>query len=168
MNKVEYVEPRKNYLSWDDTFMLMADLIAERSKDPSTITGAVVVDSENIILGLGYNGWPRGVGDDVFPWTREGGYEKENYLNTKYPYLAHAEMNAVLNSNKSVKGGRVYCHLIPCNECAKVMIQAGIKEVIYQEDKYSDVDIFIAGRRLFEAAGIKLREYKPSKKLRIE
>lgn len=168
MPKLGHTEPRKDYLSWDDTFMLMADLISERSKDPSTRTGAVVVDADNIILGLGYNGFPRGTADDAFTWDREGGYEKEEFLKTKYPYVVHAEVNAIFNANMSVKGARLYCHLFPCNECAKAIIQNGIKEVIYQEDKYNDVDIFIASRRLFEAAGVKLREYKPTKKLKIE
>ncbi|PIR06032.1 MAG: cytidine deaminase [Candidatus Komeilibacteria bacterium CG11_big_fil_rev_8_21_14_0_20_36_20] len=168
MTKAGKTGPRENYLSWDDTFILMADLIAQRSKDPSTQTGAVVVDENNIILGLGYNGWPRGVDEGLFPWDREGGYEKEEFLNTKYAYVVHAELNAILNANKSVRGGKVYCHLFPCNDCAKVIIQAGIKELIYQEDKYIDVDIFQASRKLFEAAGVKLRQYTPTKKLKIE
>jgi len=168
MPKLGHTEPRKDYLSWDDTFMLMADLISERSKDPSTRTGAVVVDSDNIILGMGYNGFPRGTADDAFPWDREGGYEKEEFLKTKYPYVVHAEVNAIFNANKSVKGGRLYCHLFPCNECAKAIVQNGIKEVIYQEDKYSDVDIFQASRKIFDAAGIKVREYKPARKLEIK
>ncbi|MDD5749619.1 MAG: dCMP deaminase family protein [Patescibacteria group bacterium] len=168
MKKAGKTEPRKGVLSWDDTFMLMVDLIAERSKDPSTHTGAVVVDENNVILGLGYNGWPRGVDEGVFPWDRDGGYEKEEFLKTKYPYVVHAEINAILNANKSVAGGRLYCHLFPCNDCAKAIIQAGIKEVVYQDDKYRDVDIFIASRRLFEASGVKLREHKPTRKLKIE
>lgn len=160
-------EARKDFLSWDDTFMLMADLIAQRSKDPSTQTGAVVVDENNVVLGLGYNGFPRNTDDDAFPWDREGGYEKEEFLKTKYPYVVHAEVNAIFNANKSVKGGKMYCHLFPCNECAKAIVQNGIKELVYQEDKYSDVDIFQASRKIFEAAGVKVREYKPTKKLSV-
>lgn len=161
-------KPREDFLSWDDTFSLMADLISQRSKDPSTITGAVVVDENNIVLGLGYNGFPRGTADDAFPWDREGGYEKEEFLKTKYPYVVHAEVNAIYNANKSVSGGKLYCHLFPCNECAKAIVQNGIKEVIYQEDKYSDVDIFQASRKIFEAAGVKMTEYKPTRKLIIK
>jgi len=158
-------EARKDYLSWDDTFMLMADLISQRSKDPNTQTGAVIVDQENIILGMGYNGWPRGVKQESFPWDREGGYEKEEFLNTKYPYVVHSEVNAIFNTSKSVKGSKIYAHLFPCNDCAKAIIQTGITEVIYREHKYKDVDIFIAAQKLFDAAGIKYRQYIPTKKL---
>lgn len=161
-------EARKNYLSWDDTFMFMADLIAQRSKDPSTQTGAVIVDEQNIVLGLGYNGWPRGVEQNAFPWDREGGYEKRAFLETKYPYVVHAEVNAIFNASKDMKGSKIYCHLFPCNECAKAIIQNGISEVIYQEDKYKEVDLWVAAKRLLDAAGIKYRQFVPSKKLRIE
>lgn len=161
-------QARKDYLSWDDTFMLMADLIAQRSKDPSTQTGSVVVDENNVVLGLGYNGFPRNTKEDAFTWDREGGYEKTEFLDTKYPYIVHAEVNAIFNANKSVQGGKMYCHLFPCNECAKAIVQNGIKEVIYQSDKYKDIDIWKASRKIFDAAGIKVREYKPSRKLNIE
>lgn len=161
-------KPRENFLSWDDTFMLMADLIAQRSKDPSTQTGSVIVNENNIILGLGYNGFPRGTKEGDFPWDRDGGYEKQEFLNTKYPYVVHAEVNAIFNANKSVQGGKMYCHLFPCNECAKAIIQNGIKEVVYQDDKYKDVDIFQASRKLFAAAGVKVRQYTPQRKLEIK
>ncbi|MFA6307890.1 MAG: dCMP deaminase family protein [Patescibacteria group bacterium] len=159
---------REDFLSWDDTFMLMADLIAKRSKDPSTQTGSVIVDQNNVVLGLGYNGFPRGTKEGDFPWDREGGYEKDEFLKTKYPYVVHAEVNAIFNSNNKIEGAKMYCHLFPCNECAKAIIQNGVKELIYQEDKYNDVDIFQASRKLFDAAGIKVRQYIPTKKLEIK
>ncbi|PWB39152.1 MAG: cytidine deaminase [Parcubacteria group bacterium] len=161
-------EARKDYLSWDETFMFMADLIAQRSKDPSTQTGAVIVDQNHIVLGMGYNGWPRGVDQDAFPWDREGGYEKKEFLNTKYPYIVHAEVNAIFNANKSVKGSVLYCHLFPCNDCAKAIIQNRITEVVYQDDKYKDVDLWVASKKLLEAAGIKYRQFVPAKKLTIQ
>lgn len=162
------VEARKDYLNWDDTFMFMADLIAKRSKDPSTQTGAVIVDNNNIVLGMGYNGWPRGVAEDAFPWDREGGYEKKEFLDTKYPYVVHAEANAIFNAHKNMNGCKIYCHLFPCNECAKAIIQNGIKEIIYQEDKHKEVDIWVASKRLLDAAGVKYRQHVPTKKLSID
>ena len=168
MPKVGHTKPRKDYLSWDDTFMLMADLISERSKDPSTRTGGVVVDENNVVLGLGYNGWPRGVEEGIFPWDREGGYEKEEFLNTKYAYVVHAEINAILNSNKSVAGGKLYCHLFPCNECAKTIIQCGVKEVIYADDKYMNEEYSVAAKKLFDLAGVRYKKYVPTKKIEIK
>ncbi len=134
--------------------MRIAHVIAERSKDPSTQAGAVICDSDHVVLGLGYNGWPRGIEQDQFSWAREG-----EYLETKYPYVCHAELNAVLNSNASLKGATLYCTLFPCNECAKVIIQKGIAEVVYADDKHHKVPAFMAGRRLLEAAEVTLREY---------
>ncbi len=134
--------------------MRIARVIAERSKDPSTQAGAVICDQDHVVLGLGYNGWPRGIDQDQFSWAREG-----DYLETKYPYVCHAELNAVLNSDTSLKGSTLYCTLVPCNECAKVIIQKGIAEVVYDSDKHAAVPAFMAGRRLLEAAEIKLREY---------
>ncbi|PIT87450.1 MAG: cytidine deaminase [Candidatus Magasanikbacteria bacterium CG10_big_fil_rev_8_21_14_0_10_40_10] len=145
---------RENYISWDECFMLMAGLIAKRSKDPSTQAGAVIVDQNNVVVGLGYNGFPRGIGNNDLPWDRQGGF-----LQTKYAYVCHAEENAVYNANNSTKNCKIYCTLFPCNECAKTLIQNGINEIIFESDKYHDVDSFVASRRLFETAGIKTRQY---------
>ena len=147
-------QPRSNAISWDECFMRMAHVIAERSKDPSTQAGAVVVDQNNVVLGLGYNGWPRGIEADALPWNREG-----SVLETKYAYVCHAEENAVYNSHSKPISAKVYCTLFPCNECAKTIIQNGIQEVIYESDKYKDVDIFIVGKKLFDLSGVKYRQY---------
>ena len=147
-------QARNNYISWDECFMRKAHVIAERSKDPSTQAGAVVVNQHNVVVGLGYNGFPRGIETDAFSWEREG-----EFLDTKYPYVCHAEENAVYNANNTTQDCKIYCTLFPCNECAKTMIQNGIKEVIYESDKYRDVNPFIASRRLFGAAGITYRQY---------
>jgi len=145
---------RENAISWDECFMRMAHVIAQRSKDPSTQAGSLIADQNNVVVGLGYNGFPRGVDNDKFPWEREG-----DFLNTKYAYVCHSEENAVYNSNKSTKGCKIYCTLFPCNECAKTLIQNGITEVIYASDKYHDVDAFVASRRMFDAAGVKYRQF---------
>lgn len=147
-------KPRENYISWDECFMRMAHVIAERSKDPSTQAGAVIADQNNIVVGLGYNGMPRGVEPDKFPWDREG-----KLSDTKYAYVCHAEENAIYNSNKSTHSCKIYTTLFPCNECAKTIIQNGITEVIFESDKYHDDDIWIASRKMLEAAGIKYRQY---------
>lgn len=125
---------RKDYLSWDEYFMAIAKLSSMRSKDPSTQVGACIVSDDNRILSIGYNGAPNGFDDDNFPWDREG-----EQLETKYPYVCHAELNAVLNyrgSRREFEGARVYVYLFPCNECAKILAQAGVKEIIYLCDKY--------------------------------
>ncbi len=147
-------KPRENAISWDECFMRMAHVIAERSKDPSTQVGAVVVDPDNIVVGLGYNGFPKGVSNDKFPWERDG-----EFLETKYAYICHAEENAIYNSNKSTRGCKVYCTLFPCNECAKMMIQNGIAEIIFEGDKHHDLPPFIASRRMLDAAGITCRQF---------
>ena len=147
-------KPRENSISWDECLMRIARVIAERSKDPSTQAGAVVVDQHNIILGLGYNGFPRGIGSNALPWDREG-----KFLDTKYAYVCHSEENAVYNANGPVKGCKIYCTLFPCNECAKTLIQNGIVEVVFESDKYHDVDSFVAARKLFDLAGIKYWQY---------
>ncbi len=147
-------QPRENNISWDECFMRMAHVIAERSKDPSTQAGAVIADANNVVVGLGYNGFPRGVDNGSFPWEREG-----SFLETKYAYVCHAEENAVYNSNGSTRGCKVYCTLFPCNECAKSIIQNGITEVIFESDKYHAVDAFVAARRMFAAAGVKCTNY---------
>jgi dCMP deaminase len=136
--------------------MGVAMLSAGRSKDPSTQVGACIVNSENRIMSVGYNGMPAGCSDDKFPWDRKG-----DTLDTKYPFVCHAELNAILNfRGGSLKGCKVYCTLFPCNECAKAIIQIGISEVIYLEDKYSKTDSVIASKMMFEAAGVKFRPYK--------
>lgn len=154
------MEKRKDYFSWDETFMQICKVIAQRSKDPSTQTGACIVNEKNIIISLGYNGFPRGCSDDNLPWKREG-----EFGDTKYPYVVHSEENAVLNANASTEGAKIYCTLFPCNECAKVIIQRGIKEVIYESDKYHDNKEWIAARKMFDLAGVKYRQYVPINEL---
>ena len=144
---------RKNYITWDEYFMAIAKLSAMRSKDPSTQVGACIVGNDNRILSIGYNGAPNGFNDDEFPWAREG-----NNLETKYPYVCHAEMNAILNyrgSRKDLEGSKIYVDLFPCNECAKMIIQSGIKEVIYLSDKYANSENNIASRKLFDECKVK-------------
>ena len=144
--------PRER-ISWDEYFIRLCELSAERSKDPNTRVGAVVVTDDNVILGVGYNGFPRGCDDENFSWEREG-----SFLETKYAYICHAEENAIYNSQNSVKGGKIYCNVFPCNECAKTIIQCGIKEVIYSKDtKYFNEDCYIAARNMFNAAGVTFR-----------
>lgn len=129
---------RKDYLSWDEYFMAVAKLSAMRSKDPHTQVGACIVSNDNRILSIGYNGAPNGFNDEKFPWGREG-----NPLETKYLYVVHAERNAILNyrgSRKDLENSKIYVDLFPCNECAKEIIQAGIKEVVYLSDKYANTD----------------------------
>lgn len=145
---------RKDYINWDEYFMGIAVLSAMRSKDPNTQVGACIVDNENRILSTGYNGFPHGCSDDEFPWDRNG-----EYGDTKYPYVVHAELNAILNARgKSLANARIYVDLFPCNECAKAIVQAGIKEVIYLSDKYSTTDSTLASKRMLNSAGIKLRQ----------
>ena len=145
---------RTDYITWDEYFMGIALLSAKRSKDPSTPVGACIVDSRtNRILSVGYNGLPTGCSDDDYPWDRTG-----EPLNTKYPYVVHAEMNAILNNRiASLEGARLYTTLFPCNECTKAMIQAGIKEVIYLSNKYPDSDQVKASQKMLQQTGVKLR-----------
>lgn len=141
---------REDYISWDEYFMGIALLSAKRSKDPNTQVGACIVDNYNKILGIGYNGFPIGCSDDVLPWDKES----EDINKTKYPYVVHAEANAILNSTKDLHGSRMYVGLFPCNECAKLIIQSGIKEILYLTDKYKDKDYVIASKRLLDMAGV--------------
>jgi dCMP deaminase len=142
---------RSGYITWDEYFMGVALLAAKRSKDPNTQVGACIVSQDNIILSTGYNGFPKGCSDDEYPWEREG-------ADTKYPFVVHAELNAILNSNgKSLKGAKIYVALFPCNECAKAIIQSGIGEVIYLSDKYSDSPATLASKRMLDSAGIPCR-----------
>ena len=145
---------RQDYISWDEYFMGIAMLAAHRSKDPSTQVGACIVSPDNIIISTGYNGMPKGCSDDVFPWDREG-------AETKYPYVVHAELNAILNANgRDLRGSRVYVALFPCNECAKAIIQSGVKEVVYLSNKYKDTMATMASRRMLEAAGVTCRQLR--------
>lgn len=145
--------------------MGVALLSAMRSKDPNTQVGACIVNDDNRIVSVGYNGFPRGCSDEVFPWERKA----DNQNDTKYPFVCHAELNAILNSNGiGVKGSRIYVALFPCNECAKAIIQAGIKEIIYISDKYADTDNNRASRRMLEAAGVKLTKFESKKKIEID
>ena len=140
---------RTDYISWDEYFMGVAKLAACRSKDPSTQVGACIVSPENIIISTGYNGMPKGCSDDAFPWDREG-------EDTKYPYVVHAELNAILNANgRDLRDSRVYVALFPCNECAKAIIQSGVKEVVYLSDKYDGTPMNVASKRMLDAAGVK-------------
>jgi dCMP deaminase len=147
---------RLNYISWDEYFMGIALLSAQRSKDPSTQVGACIVNKKNKIVGAGYNGLPAGCNDDQFPWHREG-----KLLDTKYPYVCHAELNAILNNiGIDLHDCRLYTTLFPCNECAKAIIQSGISEVIYLSDKYAGSDGHIASKKMLDAAGITCRKMK--------
>ena len=142
---------RTDYISWDEYFMGVAMLAARRSKDPSTQVGACIVSADNIIISTGYNGMPKGCSDDEFPWERSGA-ENE----TKYPYVVHAELNAVLNANgRDLRGSKLYVALFPCNECAKAIIQSGIREIVYLSDKYKDTMGNLASKKMLDAAGVK-------------
>jgi dCMP deaminase len=150
---------RTDYLSWDDYFMAISFLTAQRSKDPNTQVGACIVDADKRIVGLGYNGFPAGCSDDDLPWARQGSSE----LHKKYLYVCHAEVNAILNKcSADVKGAVLYVALFPCNDCAKMIIQAGIREVVYMSDRYHDSDACRASRIMFKMAGVVLRNYIPT------
>jgi dCMP deaminase len=150
---------RTDYLSWDDYFMAVTLLTAQRSKDPNTQVGACIVDKNKRIVGLGYNGFPAGCSDDDLPWARQG----ESELHKKYLYVCHAEVNAILNKcSADVKGAVLYVALFPCNNCAKMIIQAGIREVVYMSDQYHDSDACRASRIMFKMAGVSLRHYIPT------
>ena len=152
---------RQNYISWDEYFIGVAMLAALRSKDPNTQVGACIVSQDNIIISTGYNGLPNGCSDDVYPWDREG-------EETKYPFVVHAELNAILNANgRDLRGSRLYVALFPCNECAKAIIQSGVKEVLYLSDKYADSPATRASKRMMDSAGVKYRQLHP-KTRRIE
>ncbi len=148
---------REDYISWDEYFMGVAKLAAMRSKDPSTQVGACIVSQDNKILSMGYNGLPIGCSDDEFSWDREN----DDPLETKYLYVAHSELNAILNyRGGSLEGAKLYVTLFPCNECTKAIIQAGIRTVIYEDDKYQGQTAFLAARRMFAAAGVQVQRYK--------
>ena len=154
---------RTDYISWDEYFMAVALLSAHRSKDPSTQVGACIVNQKKRIIGIGYNGFPAGCSDDELPWEREG-----MFLDTKYPYVCHAELNAITNATNryDLEGATIYVSLFPCNECAKLIVQAGIKEVVYLSDKYATLENFVAARRILTMARVNLRQL-PSSDTRI-
>ena len=142
---------REDVLTWDEYFMGLAHLSAKRSKDPSTQVGAVIVSDEHRVVSIGYNGFPNGCSDDEFPWDREGGM-----LETKYAFVVHAELNAILNSTRDLHGCTLYVSLFPCNECAKAIIQSGIRKIVYEDDKYAAADNVIASKKMLNAAGVEL------------
>jgi len=152
---------RTDYISWEEYFMAIAQLSAKRSKDPSSQVGACIVNANKRVIGIGYNGFPIGCSDDELPWSREG-----EFLDTKYAYVCHAEMNAITNaSNKpELEGASIYVSLFPCNECAKLIVQVGIKEVVYLSDKYNGDPIFKAARKIFKMAGVSCRQLLPKHK----
>ncbi len=147
---------RNDYITWDEYFMAVAKLAGMRSKDPNSQVGACIVSEDNKILSMGYNGFPRGCSDDEFPWEREGDDE-----DTKYPYVVHSELNAILNyRGGSLEGAKIYVSLFPCNECAKAIIQAGIKTIIYDDDKYDGTVSVVTSKRMLDAAGVRYYQYQ--------
>lgn len=148
-------EKRQDYLSWDEYFMGVAILSGMRSKDPNSQVGACIVSQDNKILSMGYNGFPLGCSDDEFPWARQG-----DALDTKYLYVTHSELNAILNyRGGTLEGAKLYVSLFPCNECAKAIIQSGIKTIVYDSDKYAESDSVVASKRMLDAAGVRYYRY---------
>ncbi len=156
---------REDYITWDEYFMGIAIISAERSKDPNSQVGACIVDKNNKIVSLGYNGAPIGFDDDKdMKWEREG-----SFLDTKYAYVCHSELNAILNSKIPVRDCKMYVTLFPCNECAKAIIQAGIKEIIYLSDKYDKTEGNTVSKKLLDTCKVKYTPYKKSgRKIEIE
>ncbi|HOI46675.1 MAG TPA: dCMP deaminase family protein [Bacilli bacterium] len=146
---------RKDYISWDQYFMGVAVLSSKRSKDPNTQVGACIVNPEKRIVGIGYNGFPYGCDDETFPWTNDG-----SFLDTKYPYVVHAEPNAILNATTKLNNCSLYVSLFPCHECVKLIIQSGIKEIVYMSDKYNGTESDKAAKKMLQAAGVKTRQVK--------
>ncbi len=152
---------RNDYITWDEYFMAVAKLAGMRSKDPNSQVGACIVSEDNKILSMGYNGFPRGCSDDEFPWEREGNEE-----DTKYPYVVHSELNAILNyRGGSLEGAKIYVSLFPCNECSKAIIQAGIKTIIYDDDKYDGTLSVVTSKRMLDAAGVRYYRYQSTGRL---
>ena len=149
------MKQREDYISWDEYFMLVAKVSAMRSKDPNTQVGACIVNEDKKILSCGYNGAPIGYSDEEMPWDREG-----SFVDTKYAYVCHAEMNAILNSHADLRGATVYVDLFPCNECAKAIVQAGIKKVVYLSDKYNGTDGNIVAKKIFDTCGVEYEQMK--------
>ena len=150
---------RENFIDWDTYFMLIAKISSMRSKDPNTQVGACIINNDRKIVSCGYNGAPTGFSDEIMPWNREGDFE-----NTKYPYVCHAELNAILNSNADLRGCTIYVDLFPCNECAKAIIQSGIKKVIYLSDKYNGTKENIVSKKLFDECNIVYEQFIPTQK----
>lgn len=146
---------REDYITWEEYFMGIAILSAQRSKDPNSQVGACIVNSDNKILSIGYNGAPKGLDDDIMPWGREG-----SFVDTKYAYVCHSELNAILNYSGSLKDTIIYVTLFPCNECAKVIAQTGIKKVVYLSDKYCGTDSDIVSKKILDAAGVEYVKYE--------
>ena len=147
---------RQDYITWDEYFMSVAMLAGMRSKDPNSQVGACIVSEDNKILSMGYNGFPKDCSDDEFPWARQG-----DELNTKYFYVVHSELNAILNyRGGSLEGSTIYVSLFPCNECAKAIIQAGIKRIVYDSDKYDGTPSVVASKRMLKAAGVVMQKYE--------
>lgn len=152
---------RDDYISWDEYFMGVSLLASMRSKDPSTQVGACIVNDKKKIMSVGYNGFPAGCDDDCFPWDRSA----DSDYDTKYPYVCHAELNAILNNaGAPLNGCSIYVALFPCNECAKAIIQCGIKHVYYLSDKYKDTDGVRASKRMFDAAGVEYTQLEMNHK----
>ncbi|MCI5568697.1 MAG: deoxycytidylate deaminase [Candidatus Alectryocaccobium sp.] len=152
-------DKRTDYISWDEYFMAVAKLAGMRSKDPNSQVGSCIVSQDNKILSMGYNGFPRGCSDDEYPWSRE----EENPLDTKYLYVTHSELNAILNyRGGSLEGSKLYVSMFPCNECAKAIIQAGIKTLIYEVNKYPDSAAVLASIRMLKSAGVEVIKYVPT------
>ena len=152
---------RQDYITWDEYFMGLSILTGMRSKDPNTQVGACIVSPEHRILSMGYNGMPTGCSDDELPWDREA----DDPLNTKYLYVCHAELNAILNNGGgSIRGSSIYVSLFPCSNCAKAIIQAGIQEVVYRKDKYADTTDVKASKRMLSMAGVRMRQLPLSNK----
>ncbi len=149
---------RETYISWDEYFMAVAKLAGMHSKDPNSQVGTCIVSADNKILSMGYNGFPIGCSDDEFPWEREGDAE-----DTKYPYVVHSELNAILNyRGGSLEGAKLYVSLFPCNECAKAIIQSGIKTIVYEDDKYDGTMSVVTSKRMLDAAGVRYYQYQPT------
>ncbi|MDO4283709.1 MAG: dCMP deaminase family protein [Eubacteriales bacterium] len=150
------IPKRQDYITWDEYFMGVAMLSGMRSKDPGTQVGSCIVSSTHKILSMGYNGFPSGCSDDEFPWAREG-----DTLETKYAFVTHSELNAILNyRGGSLEGATIYVSLFPCNECAKAIIQSGIRTIVYASDKYADSEATIASKRMLDAAGVRYYQYQ--------
>lgn len=161
LNKILTKNKREDYLQWDEYFMATAFLAAKRSKDPTCQVGACIVDEDHKIVGIGYNGFPIGCSDDDFPWVKN----TDDPLDSKYMYVCHAEVNAILNKNSStVKGCTLYVALFPCNECAKIIIQSRIKEIVYMSDKHSHKPQTVASKKMLDAAGVKYWQFIPKNK----
>ncbi|NLY62663.1 MAG: dCMP deaminase family protein [Erysipelothrix sp.] len=152
---------RQQVLNWNEYFMSVAHLSALRSKDPNTQVGACIVNDDNVIVGIGYNGLPKGCSDDEFPWGNVG-----ETLDTKYAFVVHAELNAILNSYSSLKDCTIYVSLFPCNECAKAIIQSGITKIIYEDDKYAATDAVKASKRMLKAANVEIEQL--DQKIKVE